>query len=282
VGVGGVRVQVVDNKARTMVSALSSMIEGTSDLRMAVAFLSKRGLGMIDAPLMPIVDAGTPVEFLVGLDMLTTEPVALRQLFQLCQSNKNANLYCLGSLAGGGIYHPKLYVSRAGNSVMSIVGSSNLTTGGLKTNVEVNVLIEADAGEELVSDIYTAYNRLKFHPQRVEPDEELVALYAEVCKAEKQERRVQPRTLREALDKKVRSLRRPTPTRRDLVGWLELVYDSLPDGEFANTDIYRHEAEFHNRFPANRNIRAKVRQQLQVLEAIGFLEHVRTGRWRKL
>ncbi len=35
-------------------------------------------------------------------------------------------------------------------------------------------------------------------------------------------------------------------------------------------------------YPTNLNIRAKIRQQLQTLPSMGLVEHVVTGRWRKL
>jgi HKD family nuclease len=106
-----------------------------------------------------------PIEFLVRLDLTTTDPEALWTLFQMSEANANISLYCYGKLNMGGIYHPKLYIANQDSTTTIIIGSSNLTEGGLKANVEVNVLIEAGVGEELVSDIYSVYNKLKFHPE---------------------------------------------------------------------------------------------------------------------
>ena len=281
------RVQVIDNVSREMASVLPSVIEGSRDLRIAVAFVSRRGLATIDPALTAAVQAGATAEFLVGLDMRATEPEALKVLLDRTGETDRVALYCYTSVTTAGIYHPKLYVSRAGDQVTSIVGSSNLTAGGLKKNVEVNVLIESDIRDEIVSDIYTAYNRLKFHPERVEPDDEFLALYAELCRRERATdqsvgRDKSIRALHETFREKAASLRRPVPSRRDLVGWLELVYDALPDGEFTNDLVYASESEFRLRYPDNLNIRAKVRQQLQVLRDMRLIEHVATGRWRKL
>ena len=87
---------------------------------------------------------------------------------------------------------------------------------------------------------------------------------------------------RTALEQQATALRRPQVKRRDLVGWLNLVYDQLPDGEFTNQDIYKHEAEFQAWYPDNREIKAKIRQKLQELEKFGFVEHVARGVWRKV
>lgn len=219
--------------------------------------------------------------------MRSTEPEALRALLELSRKNANVAMYCYGSLSEVGIYHPKLYVSRAGDEVIAIIGSSNLTQGGLKKNVEINVLIEAQMGDEIASDIYTAYNRLKFHPERVVPDDEFLELYAQLCKREKEQERNSTRDkssvkLRAAFSDKAKSLRRPIATRRDLVGWLELVYDALPDGEFTNEVIYGFELDFQQQYPDNLNVKAKIRQQLQVLSGMGLIEHLARGRWQKM
>ena len=89
------------------------------------------------------------------------------------------------------------------------------------------------------------------------------------------------RKLRESFEDKVKNLQRPIPTRTDLVGWLELVYDSLPEGSFTNQDIYQFEPDFRQYYPENLNIRAKIRQQLQYLRDLGFIEQISRGVWRK-
>ena len=281
------RVQVIDNVSRQMARVLCPLIEQSTDLRVAVAFMSHRGLGVIRPSLAAALQAGATVEFLVGLDMRTTEPEALQAVLDLSHGSGEVALYCYAGLTGVGTYHPKLYLSRTADVATFIVGSSNLTEGGLKRNVEINVLIEADIRDEVVSDIHTAYNRLKFHPERVIPDGEFIALYAELRDRERATqqsvgRDTSIRALRRTFREKAASLRRPVPSRRDLVGWLELVYDALPDGEFTNESVYGFETEFRRQYPDNLNIRPKIRQQLQVLRDMRLIEHVATGRWRKL
>jgi len=281
------RVQVIDNVSRKMETVLCPLIEDSTDLRVAVAFMSDRGLAIIRPSVTAAIRAGATVEFLVGLDMRTTEPEALRAVLDMTSDSEKVAMYCYAGLTGVGTYHPKLYLSRMPDVATFIVGSSNLTEGGLKRNVEINVLIEADIRDELVSDIHTAYNRLKFHPERVIPDGEFITLYAELRDRERATeqsagRDTSIRALRRTFREKAASLRRPVPSRRDLVGWLEMVYDAAPDGEFTNELLYRREGEFRLRYPGNLNIKAKIRQQLQVLRDMGFVEDVAPGRWRKL
>ena len=53
------------------------------------------------------------------------------------------------------------------------------------------------------------------------------------------------------------------------------------DSPFTTADVYLQEDELQMRFPRNRNVRAKVRQQLQVLVANGYLTRVGRGEYAK-
>ncbi len=179
-----------------------------------------------------------------------------------------------------------MYLARDDHIATAIIGSSNLTRRGLKSNIEANVIIRNDVQAEIVSELYSTYNRLKYHPDRVIPDEEFIDLFVELCQHEKSlERRFTKdsalKNLKETFARKAETLQRPKPTRADLVGWLGLVYDALPEGGFTNQEIYEYEDKFRQRYPQNQNIRAKIRQQLQVLRELGFVEHVSKGVWKK-
>jgi len=50
--------------------------------------------------------------------------------------------------------------------------------------------------------------------------------------------------------------------------------------EFTNDEVYAHDRELEQLHPENRNVRPKIRQQLQILRDTGLLIHVESGRWR--
>jgi type II restriction enzyme len=50
--------------------------------------------------------------------------------------------------------------------------------------------------------------------------------------------------------------------------------------EFTNADVYAHERELEALHPDNRNIKAKIRQKLQILRDAKLLLHVGSGVWR--
>jgi HKD family nuclease len=276
--------QIVDNSSHIMATVLSNAIKEAQDIRIAVAFASQRGLSMIWEPLEQAMSAGAYIEFIVGLDNRVTEPTALKSLYDLNRANTRVSFYCYTKEKKLGIYHTKLYLLRVGDDTTSIIGSSNLTEGGLRKNVEINVAIRGNIQEEVISDSYAAYNLLKFDGRKFEPDEAYLASYQETRKWERSKvsQDVVLKQMVAQLDEKEKSLRRPKPTRRDVVGWLELIYDTLPTGDFTNSDVYLSEQLFQKQYPDNRNIRAKIRQQLQVLRDMGVIEQLAPAHWRKL
>ncbi len=281
------RIQMVDNVERNTISVLAPIIETANDIRIAVAFVSSDGLSQIMPSVKMAMKVGAYVEFLVGMDPRATDPIAIKDLYTLFHQTSQGALLCFASRNASAIYHPKMYLARDSQIATAIIGSSNLTRRGLTTNVEANVVITDDVDAEIVSEIYSTYNRLKYHPHRVIPDDEFINLFADLCQREKsQENRLvrdhDLRQLRETFVRKADRLQRPKPTRADLIGWLELVYDALPPGKFTNQEIYEYEKEFRQRYPQNQNIRAKIRQQLQVLRELGFIEHVSKGVWKKV
>jgi HKD family nuclease len=208
------RLQIIDNDSKEVFSILSPAISQSDDVRIAVAFVSRRGLAMIEPAIDAALRAGSHLEFLIGLDLNSTDPIAVRNLYNYSLNNTRFSLYCYASLGPSTIYHPKLYAIRNGGGVISVIGSSNLTEGGLKRNVEVNVVIEGNIHDELISDIYGTYNILKFHQKRVVPDNEYITLYEKLSELGKKQLRESTRDkpfrdLIKTFNEKSDTLRRP-------------------------------------------------------------------------
>ena len=280
------KVLLVDNMSVDMVSVLSEALTSSGDIRIAVAFVSKKGLMLIEDSLRLAINSANSIEFLVGLDMNWTEPDALQILYNLSTNNEKINCVCLSSLKPYYTYHPKLYLFNDNNIVKLIIGSSNLTEGGLKKNIEVNVIIEASIDNEIISDAYYTYNKLKYHPQRVLPDQEFIDIYTKLAELErKQSKHLIKDTKYSSLTKKFieksKSLKRPMVTSKDLVGWLKNIYNIIPDYEFTTQQIYQYEPELAKLYPNNKNIRPKIRQQLQVLRDMGVIKHLGRSHWIK-
>jgi type II restriction enzyme len=71
----------------------------------------------------------------------------------------------------------------------------------------------------------------------------------------------------------------------DSRGWTTLtlrIVRSLKESVFTLGQLYQREGQFATSYPGNRNIRAKVRQQLQVLRDLGYIEFRGHGSYRLL
>jgi HKD family nuclease len=276
-------IKFIDNQEIKLSTILNSELKGSIDSRLAVAFVSNSGLALLEASMLDSLSTGGQIEMLVGLDFTTTEATALWKLHKWSKESKNFRFYCL-PLGSSTIYHPKMYLMS--NSVQGaiIVGSSNLTMAGLAKNAEANIFIKDKTDSEVFTDAQASYIRLKFDGRRI-PNEEFLSAYErkskEFASSKKKQQTSQLKTLFSSLQQDFSTLPIPAPTRKDLVGWLKLVYEVLPEGDFANDEVYKNEDYFESRYPLNRNIRAKSRQQLQILRDIGLLESVSRGVWRK-
>ena len=195
-------------------------------------------------------------------------------------------MYCYASLTPAGIYHPKLYLLKGDEDATCIIGSSNLTEGGLKKNVEVNAIIEGTTTMRSYQTLIALITVSSFTPSEWFPtksfwsctvssvtQKELTSSSHQRCKYARPDTGVQRE---DAINATTCGLR------KGLTWLVRLVYRNLPAGEFTNEQVYGFEETFQRHYPDNLNIRAKVRQQLQVLRDMGMVEHMGTGRWRKV
>jgi len=91
----------------------------------------------------------------------------------------------------------------------------------------------------------------------------------------------EPRLVRSAFQR-FSGLKEIAPSAR---GWTTLtlrIIRSLNLNEFSLNEIYAKEDAFSTQYPENNNIRAKVRQQLQVLRDLGYVEFCGRGSYRLL
>lgn len=92
---------------------------------------------------------------------------------------------------------------------------------------------------------------------------------------------VSPQQVRTSL-RSVSSLGNVAPAQR---GWtLDIlkVVRALEKREFCLADVYAHSAELQALHPGNRHVRDKIRQQLQALRDLGFLQFLGHGTYRTL
>lgn len=278
-----------DNISRNLLDVLNSRLANARELKFAVAFAKYSGFSLIEDELKKCLQNDGKIDFLLGLDFKTTDPKVLKILYNLKSRGFNVKFFCFSdpSTHDTPVYHPKIYLVSGVEDVLISVGSSNLTAGGLKDNMEVNAIIKASRREEIVSDIYGVYNRLKFQKDRFEPD---LAYIEDYEKAYEIVRNKSIEVLKEKhtkdkikeVQEREKTLPKPEPAETELFGWQKLVYERLPKGIFRTSHMYVHENEFRKFYPENKHITDKIRQILQQLRDLKLLRHISIDKWEKI
>ncbi len=280
-------VLIVDNYQVKMDTVLQNAFAQSQEARFAVAFLKYSGIEVIEPWLDDFLQRKGDAEFLVGLDFYTTEGKALRFLLDKQRaSSGQCRLFCFSAPEDKtDAYHPKLYLFKGHGKIKAVVGSSNLTRGGLRNNVEINVVVEfSDLENENAQTLLDFYARLRFTTTCFSPDEEYIDAYSDLVKRIHKTRKPfndkEVRVALQNLRQREKSLPSIRPSAEMLSGWQKLIYEKLPQGPFSTSDLYQYIPAFQQVYPNNHRIEAKIRQVLQQLRDIGLLEHLGHGYWQ--
>lgn len=125
-------------------AVLAEILEGgiRRDFRFAVAYARESGAAILEKPLRKFIGGGGAAQGIVGINQGNTSHQGLALLSDVV--GDGLHLRC--GRKGGAIFHPKLYFfgDAAGEVAPEsvVVGSSNLTRGGLQGNEECDALLE--------------------------------------------------------------------------------------------------------------------------------------------
>ena len=112
-------------------------VDRYTSFTLVVAFAKQRGAAAFRSHIQRFLAQGRGVEAFVGIDALGTSREALELLL-----DTGATVHIFHN--PGFTFHPKLYLLEGHHRAFAIVGSSNLTPGGLYTNYELGVQIALD------------------------------------------------------------------------------------------------------------------------------------------
>jgi len=118
--------------------------------RIAVAFLSTDGYQELAGTLRDVLADGRHIKFVVGISRYhNTDWEALEKLVHLSGTFPSLEVRYYNNEG----FHPKLFIFEKDKNRKVIVGSSNLTSAGLKKNIEANVLLDGEVDEPLFKNI---------------------------------------------------------------------------------------------------------------------------------
>ena len=133
-----------------------------SDVLLSVAFVREAGLAIIEQALAAVAKQ---TRVFVGIRNDITSIQAVKRLLKM-----KVQLYGVDTGSRHTIFHPKLYLVIAAPHATAVVGSANLTFGGLYNNIEVSAILSLDLGnaddKAFVDEVLSAFaTMLKEHPR---------------------------------------------------------------------------------------------------------------------
>jgi len=151
----------------TLLPELQKSFETAKSARIAVAFFGKKGYDVIAEPLENSLRNKRKVTFVVGISNYhTTDWQALDGLVKL---KKRFNTLDVRYYNNEG-FHPKLFAFKSRKESRVIIGSSNLTGAGLKSNVEANLLVTGKPDHETFAQIDLFWNNILREAQILDED----------------------------------------------------------------------------------------------------------------
>jgi HKD family nuclease len=178
-------IQILSNLNYPIGNIINQELQNAQSVRIAIAFLKYSGIKVIEKSLDQCLKNNGSVEIIAGLDFKTTDPQSMHYLIQLQKTTPNLKFYCYGDKdvnKNNIVFHPKIYLFQGKRETTGIVGSTNLTGGGLMTNFEANVIFK-ESKPLYFSQLEAIYNSVKFTDSVFSPDEEYLAGYSDVYKA---------------------------------------------------------------------------------------------------
>lgn len=123
---------------------LQSYLESSkfNKLIIVVAFAKNSGVLRLKKAFETFRKSGARIEAYVGIDLDGTSYEALISLLKI------ANKLTVVHLESGQTFHPKIYSFSSEDECVLIVGSNNLTSGGLWTNIETSMVFTEDGDAE--------------------------------------------------------------------------------------------------------------------------------------
>lgn len=178
-------IKILSNLNYPIGNIIKQEMQGASHVQIAVAFLKYTGVKVIEKSVRQCLDSGGSLEIIVGLDFKTTDSKALQYFINLKKEYPKVNFYCFGDRKDNKtniVFHPKIYLFEKGGETTGIVGSANMTGGGLMTNFEVSTIFK-ETKPLYFSQLQAIYNSIKFTDSIFVPDEEYLSGYSDIYKA---------------------------------------------------------------------------------------------------
>lgn len=166
-------IQLINNNSeRNHLQILQRLFKEADEVMIMVAFLKFSGLKKLEH----LLKSSKRCQIIVGANFGLTEPKALNLVLKWGKETGKITGF-INRLDSKEVFHPKMYLFRKGTEAHIIVGSANLTGGGLVDNNECSLYTECTAGDGIWKDSKQYFEEC-CSAQKADPlNERIIALY---------------------------------------------------------------------------------------------------------
>ena len=210
-------------EANDLPSGIRHLSLELTNIKIAMAYIKRRGFRLLARSLnltstREFLNSGLRIKFLVGLSerQFITDYEPLQQLIRaktkLGSESKRLQIRYYNDTK----FHPKMFILTNGKRTALLIGSSNITEGGLKNNKEANLLLEAEIDYNAVQNANGFFDQLWMHAHQFTKKE------LEIYKQDKEKyQKTKPPTIQSGRLPKGGLPSRPIPKIKELYLFIE-------------------------------------------------------------
>ena len=146
------------NKEQSHVKEFCKCLKTSQKAYISVAFLKMSGLSLIMDALKKFLSNYGELQIIAGQNFGLTEPEALTSLLNLLEDYPESKLYLYEAVSADCIFHPKMYLFESKKGGKIILGSANMTKGGISINNEVSISFECELNSEIWEQSKATFN----------------------------------------------------------------------------------------------------------------------------
>lgn len=168
---------IYNNEILSHETELLNLFKDCTEFICAVAFAKKSGLDSIISEVSSLIKTHRSVTFLIGLSFYQTDPFVLQKIYQLHKNHPNLVKLYVSDPSSSYTFHHKIYLFKRSTCHSIIIGSANLTGGGMHDNYESSILVNEQGSyplsEAVLDNIYNMISSLAVIPA----DDKLIKEY---------------------------------------------------------------------------------------------------------
>lgn len=135
--------------AQSHINELCDCLKTFKKAYISVAFLKMSGLNLIIDTLKIFLSKNGELNIIAGQNFGLTDPEALTKLLNLLKNYPSSKLYLYKAVSGDSIFHPKMYLFKTDERCKIILGSANMTKGGISSNNEISISFECKPNSDI-------------------------------------------------------------------------------------------------------------------------------------